>query len=306
MIRWMRPNRPAWRRALSAAAGSAAAIALLADVRPALTQTPLDVYRERTAMLQAGAQCRLFDPALTAALYAAQAQARTASLRAGSSPEFLDRTAQEARAAVSAMPCASPRVQQNAQRTRDAFRAYGGLQRMSFPGDVGAWRADRQMPRETASWRLAQDAFAGQDRVVFGVAGRDGTEAVTVAVASADGADPYGARLVVRDAQRLAQPYVKASTAPLSARTPLRASSRIILAEARAEADPALRPLGTRSAIAFRFPADTARTLQGLDPREAVSLELLYPSRRGELVRTAFVEVGDFNAGLAFLQAARR
>jgi hypothetical protein len=202
------------------------------------------------------------------------------------------------------MACASPRVQQAAQRARDAYRAYGGLQRMSFPGEVGAWRADRAMPRNSASWRLSQNAFAGLDKVVFGLAGQNGAEAMTLSVSPADGADPYAARLVVRDSARLPQAYVKPSGAPLSARTPVRAAARVILAEARAEADPALRPLGSRSAVAFRFPAAAEQTLQGLDPREAVSVELLYPSGRGDLVRTAFIEVGDFNAGVAFLKSA--
>jgi hypothetical protein len=304
MIHWMRPRRAARRNALMTWTAAVGALALLADVRPAMPQTPLDLFRERTAMLQAGAQCRLFDGALTNALTASQAQARTTALRAGASLDFLDRAAADARAQVSAMACGSARVQQSAQRARDAYRAYGGLQRMSFPGEVGAWRADRAMPLKSASWRLSQDAWAGLDKVVFGLAGRNGAEAMTLSVASPDGSDPYAARLVMRDAARLPQPYVKPSGAPLSQRTPVRGAARVILAEAKAEADPALRPLGARSAVAFRFPAAAEQTLQGLDPREAVSLELLYPSARGDLVRTAFIEVGDFNAGVAFLKSA--
>jgi hypothetical protein len=304
MIQWMRRRRAARRRTMLAWTAAAGALALLADVRPAMPQTPLDLYRERTAMLQAGAQCRLFDATLTGALTASQAQARTTALRAGASLDFLDRAAADARAQVAGMACGSARVQQAAQRARDAYRAYGGLRRMSFPGEVGAWRADRAMPLKSASWRLSQDAWAGLDKVVFGLAGQDGAQALTLAVASADGADPYTARLVVRDSARLPQPHVMSSGAPLSQRTPARAGARVILAEARAQADPALRPLGTRSAIAFRFPATAEQTLRDLDPREAVSLELLYPSARGELMRTAFIEVGDFNAGMAFLKAA--
>ena len=304
MILWMRRRRGARRKVLMAWTTVIGAFVMLADVRPAMTQTPLDLYRERTAMLQAGAQCRLFDAGLTEALTAGQAQARTTALRAGASFAFLDRAAADARAQVAAMACGSARVQQAAQRARDAYRAYGGLQRMSFPGEVGAWRADRAMPLKSASWRLSQDAYAGLDKVVFGLAGQNGAEAMTLSVSPAEGATPYAARLVVRDSARLAQAYVKPSSAPLSARTPLRAVARVILAEARAEADPALRPLGSRSAVAFRFPAAAEQTLQGLDPREAVSVEMLYPSDRGELVRTAFFEVGDFNAGVAFLKAA--
>jgi hypothetical protein len=40
-----------------------------------------------------------------------------------------------------------------------------------------------------------------------------------------------------------------------------------------------------------------------LDPREAVAVEFLFS---GDRVRTAYVEVGDFAAGRAFLQVAAR
>ena len=302
MIYWMRPRPAPWRKAVTAWTVAAGAFAFLADVRPALTQTPLDLYLERVAMTAAGAQCRLFDADLTTALAVGVGQARTSALRAGYTDSALDRSAAEARALVGGMTCQSARVQQAAQRTREAFRAYSGLQRMSFPGDVGAWRADRSMPVHSAAWRLAQSAYAGQDRVVFGVAGREGAEAVTLSVASVDGAEPYAARLVVRDPTRMPQPLLKAGNAPLSDRTPVRAGARVILAVARADADPALRPLGASKAVAFRFPADTEQALEQLDPREAVSVELLYPSERGDLVHTAFLEIGDFDSGLAFLK----
>jgi len=306
MICWMRPRRAARRKALKAGLLAALTLALLTDVRPAMTQTPLDLYRERVAMGWAGAQCRLFDAGVSAALAAGASQARTAALRAGFEPEALDRAAEDARAQVSRMACGSAHVQDAAARTRDAFRAYSGLRRMTFPGDVGAWRADRIMPRQTAAWRLAQDAFAGEDKVVFGVAGLLGADALTLSVASGDGATPYAARLVVRDAARLPQPLLQPAGSGLAARAPVRASAKVILAEARAPADPALRPLGTGKATAFRFPAYARQALEQLDPREAVSVEILYPSDRGDLVRTAFLEVGDFDAGMAFLKTPGR
>jgi hypothetical protein len=111
----------------------------------------------------------------------------------------------------------------------------------------------------------------------------------------------------VRDTAGLPEPIVPTEGgAPLAARAPLRAAARVILADARAPADPALRPKGADKAVAFRFPAAAEQALEQLDPREAVSVEILYPSDRGELVRTAFVEVGDFDAGVAFLNTAAR
>ena len=302
----MRPRPAPWRRAFTAWMLVASAVALMLDVKPAKTQTPLDVYRERVAMSAAGAQCRLFNADLSDALAVGAAQARTVALRAGYTSQALESGADDARSRVSRMACSSGRVQDAAARARDAFRVYSGLQRMVFPGDLGAWRADRAMPLQSASWRLAQDAWAGEDRVVFGVAGLNGADTVTVAVAPADGVSPYGARLILRDPARLAEPLFHRGASSLADRAPLRAAAQVILADARAPADPALRPRGADKAIAFRFPAATEQALQRLDPREAVSVEILYSSDRGDLVRTAFLEVGDFDAGLAFLKAGAR
>jgi hypothetical protein len=92
----------------------------------------------------------------------------------------------------------------------------------------------------------------------------------------------------------------------LSDRTPPRSATRGILAEARATADPALLPAGSRSGYAFRFPASAAVALADLDPREAVAIEFLFADGNRDTVRTAYVEVGDFAAGRAFLTAAQR
>ena len=302
----MRARKAPWRKVLASGMLSACAATLMRDVRPSMTQTPFDLYRERVAMSAIGDQCRLFAADVAAALATGAAQSRTAALRAGYTPEALDRGATDARGLVSGMACASAHVQGAAARARDAFRAYSGLQRMSFPGDIGTWRADRSMPLQSASWRLAQDAFAGEDKVVFGVAGVQGAQALTLAVASSDGASPYGARLIVRDTARLPEPLLQPGGSALAARAPVRGAARVILAAARAPADPALRPRGSGQATAFRFPASALQALQQLDPREAVTVEILYPSDRGDLVRTAFLEVGDFDAGVAFLKTSGR
>jgi hypothetical protein len=306
MIYWMRPRRAPWRKAMKVATLCASGAALMLDVRPAVTQTLLDVYRERVAMNAAGARCHLFDADTTFALDAWSSQSRTAALRAGYTLLALDSANDGAREAVSNLACNSARVQEAANRTRDAFRAYSGLRRMTFPGQVAAWRADRSMPQQTASWRLAQDAYAGEDKVVFGVAGQQGVESMALAVAPSDGSSPYTARLIVRDPTRLAEPQVRPGVFTLQARAPLRAAAKVIMADAKAPADPALRPQGAGKAVAFRFPPSAKLALEQLDPREAVSVEILYPSDRGELVHTAFLEVGDFDAGVAFLKTAAR
>jgi hypothetical protein len=303
MISWMRRRRARPRGFWLACTAS---IALMADVRPAGAQTPFQLYRERTAMLATGDRCRLFGASTSAALDAGRIQARTAAMRAGADDQTLNRGAAQAVAQVASLSCAAPIVQREAQRVRSAFALYSGLQKMSFPGDVGAWRADRSLAVHNAAWMLAQDAFAGEDPVVFGLAGRQGAQAITVAVAATDGAQPYAARIVLRDPARAPRPYLSGGHPALAARAPLRAAARVIMAEGKAPADRALLPGGANTAYAFRFPAETTIALQRLDPREAISVEFLYPSSRGDLVRTAFLEVGDFNAGMAFLKMGPR
>ena len=50
----------------------------------------------------------------------------------------------------------------------------------------------------------------------------------------------------------------------------------------------------------MRTATQGAAALATLDPREAVAVEFLF---EGDRTRTAFVEVGDFAAGTAFLAA---
>ena len=71
----------------------------------------------------------------------------------------------------------------------------------------------------------------------------------------------------------------------------------------RGTAPVGLLPAGAVVGAAFRFPDSAARALEGLDPREAVVLELVFPTRTGERVDSTLLEVGDFAAGRAFLAA---
>ena len=146
----------------------------------------------------------------------------------------------------------------------------------------------------------------------FGVAGHGDARPLIAAASFADGAQPYGARLVMRDASLTSGPYLDPRAAdiagrlPIDARLPPRSASRVFTAEAMA---PAGRPAGVRTCQArwaFRFPAAAAEALAGLDPREAVAVEFLFAGDDGEEVRTAYVEVGDFAAARAFQAVAQR
>jgi hypothetical protein len=87
---------------------------------------------------------------------------------------------------------------------------------------------------------------------------------------------------------------------------PPRWAALAFAAQARDDADATLLPAGAKSATAFRFPPQAIDAIAALDPREAVAVEFLYAGRAGDVARQAYVEVGDFAAGRAFLAAARR
>ena len=272
-----------------------------------------DTYYERAVMDAAGQRCKLFTPELGSALEAAEAQARGAALRSGADEVRLNQLAERASAKVATVPCASADIATGAARVRAAFAGYSKLQRMNYPGDLADWTADRSTSRQAAIWKLWQRDDVAQGRIVFGLAGKDGPSNLVVAASFADGARPYAAQLVMRDVNFAPEPYLNSIQAsanghmPLSARMPPAQGTRLFMAEARGEGDPSLAPPGARSGVVFRFPKSAARILAELDPREAVAIQFLVPSPAGgDETRTAYIEVGDFAAGWAFLAADQR
>lgn len=264
---------------------------------------PADLFFERTVMTAVGDRCRLFTPEVSAALASGAAQARGAALRAGADARTLKSLERDARARAGRIDCASPAVAGAAAQVRDAFSGYQRVTRMTYRGDVAGWRADRGVGR-TARWRLAQDASFGSNRMTFGLAGREGVSALVAVAEFADKGTPYSARLVMRDGARTLGPYLDGRpNQPLGRKLPPAGATRGFMAEARGAAETELLPKGATSGWAFRFPAEAATALAELDPREAVAVEFLFP---GERVKTAYVEVGDFAAGKAFLQMASR
>jgi hypothetical protein len=119
----------------------------------------LDLVYERSVMTAADGRCGLFAPEVSAALAAAQAQARGAALRAGQTPEIVESVERRARARSMSTNCASPDLAVAANRVRSAYAGYARLSRISFPGDQGSWRADRTGPGHNR-WRLVQGDLA--------------------------------------------------------------------------------------------------------------------------------------------------
>ena len=287
--------------------GLAAAGALL--VAPGVSAAAAaDLFYERTVMTAADARCGLFAPPVGAALAAGRMQAHGAAIRSGTDKAELAQLERRARAKAAATPCKSPDMTLAAGRVREAFEGYAQLTRMTYPGEMAEWRADRS---GGVRWRLQQSASFGWNKMVFGLAGREGANALMAVANFADGKAPYGARLVVRDTDATLGPYLDArgqplSKLPLARRLPPATARNAYTAEARSPAGQDLLPKSFKSGWAFRFPAAAAHALAELDPREAVAVEFLFAGPDGEVVRRAYVEVGDFAAGRAFLQVATR
>ena len=300
-------RKPAPRKTHRRAAGT---LALALAGAPLLAQAaPLDVFYERTVMTAADARCGLFTADIATALAVGQAQARGAALRAGADEGQLAAVERRARAAVARTGCGSRDIAVAAGRVREAFEGYSKMTRQTYPGDHAAWRADRERA-QSARWRLAQSASFGWDRMVFGMAGRENPGVLLAVAQFADGKAPYTARLVMRDAGRSLGPYLDVRAADAKGQLPLArrlppSALRSYSAEARSPAGADLLPKDMKSGWAFRFPAQAARDLAQLDPREAVAVEFVFAGRE-DVVRRAYVEVGDFAAGQAFVRMAQR
>jgi hypothetical protein len=293
-------------RGSRAAFAAAAALCVLAGQARAATPAA-NLFYERALMSAADGACRLFAPDVAAALAAAKAQARGAALRSGADAASLA-DLQARAAAAGAAGCRSPGVAAAAAQVRAAFAGYASMREMSFPGELASWTASRP---GGDGWRVVQRDRFGWDVMLFGVAGHGSDRPLIAAASFADGAQPYGARLVMRDASLTSGPYLDPRAAdiagrlPIDARLPPRAASRIFAAEAMAPAG-VLQAADMKGAVALRFPAAAAEALATLDPREAVAVEFLFAGADGESVRTAYVEVGDFAAAKAFQALAQR
>lgn len=273
---------------------------------PGLQPGPGQLFYERTLVSAAGARCRLFTPEIAAALAASTQQARNAVMRSGADRTALAGVEKRARDKAAATACNAPDLAVVAERVKAGFAGYAKLTSMTFPGDLASWKADRGgASRTPAPWRLSQSTRAPLGPVTFGLVADPGGDAL-IAVAGWPGAlAASGARVLVRDLAKSPSPYIDKRRNDLAGRTPPRSVTTAHLASGRSPAPAALLPAGAVSGAAFRFSAAVVRALEQLDPREALVLELVYPTRNGERVEAVALEVGDFAAGRAFLTAGR-
>jgi hypothetical protein len=280
---------------------------------PAVAAPALDLYYQRSLVLAADGDCRLFAPVIAQALAASVIQARSAAMRSGAGQAEL--AALQARAGADALTagCRSPAIAGAARQVEAAFVGYAKLDHMDFPGEFAGWSAERSPTGPYLEWRVSQHDRFGWDELLFGIAGRAADRPLMAVANFADGARPYAARLVLRDASITQGPFLDwrqsdlTGHLPIDARLPPRTSTRAFAAEAMSPAGTDLAPKALTNAWAFRFPDAAKAALADLDPRESVAVEFLFAGDTGgEEVRTAYVEVGDFAAAQAFEQIAQR
>ncbi|MCY1647067.1 hypothetical protein OVA11_08390 [Caulobacter sp. SL161] len=283
--------------------GIAMAISLMASACPGAllaADTGGQLY-ERTLMTAADSRCRLFSPTISSALDAARAQARGAALRSGATELQVAALEQRARAKAASATCDSKDLTVAAARVKKAFEGYSQLLTMTYPGDVSSWKAERSVSATIPVWRLSQPSSFGADRLMFGLAGR--AKAVLAVSTFENGQRPYVARIILRDTKRTLGPYIDTRSGKnLAGKIPPRNASLVFTAERREEAPVTLLPTGAKTGLAFRFPEAVAEAMSQLDPREAVTVEFAFAGRGEEVTRKAYIEVGDFAAGRAFLR----
>ncbi|PIB94745.1 hypothetical protein CSW62_18310 [Caulobacter sp. FWC2] len=271
-------------------------------VPTALYANAADQLYERTLMTAADGRCRLFSPTVSVALDASRAQARGATLRSGASELQVAALEQRARAKAAGTGCDSKDLALAAARVKKAFEGYSQMLAMTYPGDVASWKAERSVSATIPVWRLSQPASFGSDRLIFGLVGR--ALAVTTVATFDNGQRPYAARLIVRDTRRTLGPYIASNAGRnLAAKVAPRNANLVFVAQTRDEAPLTLLPTGAKTGLAFRFPPAVIGAMSQLDPREAVTVEFVFQGGgRDEVTRKAYIEVGDFAAGFAFLR----
>ncbi len=271
----------------------------------------IGLYYERTVMREADGRCRLFAPEISAALAASSLQARGAALRSGANDGALTAAADRARLAAFSVACNSPDLGTAANRVRKAFEGYARMSSMRFPGDLSAWQADREPTApvvdrkavEGPRWKLSapgQWDGAGAGQLTLGIT--TAASVPTVAISKPSALQAATAVLIVRDTSKATQAYLDPRRRDLVGHAPPRDLTRSFLAQSRQAAPASLLPGGQGAGAMFTFPPAAARAMEGLDPREAVTVEFIYsglPSQR------AVFEVGDFAAARAFLMAGR-
>lgn len=249
-------------------------------------------YVERRGLIEADAQCRLFNRDIRAALAIGAARTRGALLRSGWTTAQVRSLEQAVVAAARGRACDDPRTASSAAQAREAFGAWVNARTMEFPGWRRTWIARRGA---ADGWRLSQ-AVEAPEIAVFGVRTRGGVERLALVMPlQRNEAAPDSAQLIMRDtararAEEITLPqrvaYGLAAGAPRPGGAAGYASARSI----------ERLDHGAAQAV-FVFPDRAFHNLLELDPRESLEIRVQWGRRQQRLL----VEVGDVAAARDFL-----
>jgi len=272
---------------LMAAAASAAA----ADPAAAVRRT----WLERVAISAADQSCNLFSDGERLALLSGLYQAEGELLRANQTPAELRRLAADVSAHAKSLGCVHPEVVSVAETVRNGYRAFAKTTYIEYPAAHAIWGASRSVHDR---WAVSQTDKTTS--VVFGLRRQPAKpEELRVAIAMpAEGLVPSSVQLIVRDPAKMPEPWFGAFSRPGARLTPApRAISHIEWAGKVASAKDAVG----ETIWVFTFNPSVTALLEQLDPREAVQVELVPPSRaRDPAIRRIVFEVGDIRAARAF------
>lgn len=270
----------------------ALALAATSTVAAADEPNARTAFVERRGLLEADAQCRLFEPSIRSALNVGLAQARGALLRSGWTSGRLRELETAAVNAARSRACNDSRTRTAADDARRAFSSWINVGTMEFPGWDRSWRARRVV--DETGWRLSQ-SIATPIAATFGVRQRGELQRLTLSIPLArNEAGPTSAQLILRDAARGAVREVglpQRISQGIEAGLPPPALSMTVPSARTVER------VNNQQFAVFTFPDTAFRDLVSLDPRESVEIRL----QNGRSSQSLFVEVGDIAAARAFL-----
>lgn len=283
-----------------------------ADATDAVTATTLNRY----FLALANDRCRVLPDDAAMALKAGYLQARNAALRAGHSMNDLGPWLQRARDAAASVACDAPKLTGAFHDAAAAYRRFIVQTSLDLPGLQASWRADRSYG-DDAKWRLVQYQNLPAADLAFGVYGSLNAPRFAVMASFHDGARPYAARLLLRNADLVGEGVILSGPNDVAAVPPpgFGAASLGFMARDAQAVSAVLRPsvqtngagfsltgdyvgtAQTQAATRFDFPSRAWPAMARLDPREDMVIEFDFDSGP----RYVRFEVGDFISGLMYV-----
>lgn len=268
---------------------------LAAPVASADTAAVQRTWLERVAISAADKSCNLFTGGERLALQSGIYQAEGELLRANQTPAELRRLAEEVSTHAASLGCVHPDVVSVVETVRNGYRAFVKTTYLEYPATHAIWGASRS-PHDR--WAVSQTDKTSS--IVFGLrrAPNDPDVQRLAIGMPAKGVVPSSVQLIMRDPAKMPEPWFGAFSQPGPKLTPPpRSISHVEWAGKVASAKDAVgEPIWV-----FTFNASAIALIEQLDPREAIEIDLIPPSRVADQgVKRIILEVGDIRAARAF------